>query len=520
MATGDRDVNIHLRLFDDFSSAAQRIQTNVTKIGEGLDRAGRQMQQFGSRMTFLGSAVTGAFLISMKAVEDASPRVQRTMGELGNVFRNLQLSIAEAAVPAVQKMVDVLAGLVNAWNSLAPQTREQIVQMVFMTGVALAATGAFLKFTGVIISLAGKITTLVSWISKKNLAIAAVTVAIGYMIANWEKVRDYVLPIVRALQIAGDAVAIAYLEFGRALLWVTDKALAPFVRAALGILPILEATKVVSKETAADWRQSLEGISGGFEGWRDKMGAEVDRLKQDMKNAAEGTGETWATTLDEVMTTAERFVDDTGKVIQEVVDRVSNSIKNQTGTAKDAVVNWAGLMKDTVQRVANAMTQSLGNFFYNSFTGQLKSAKQAIVEFGQSVLRILSDVLAKILLTKVLGSALNSIVPGAGFFHSGGIARKKAHSGTLAQDEVSIIAQDGEGILSRQGVNALGKGNLARLNRGEPVAGGGGGGEKPVVIIQAWDAADVQRNSKMIEKVIGDAFKRNSGLRGIVKQHG
>jgi len=513
MAINERDINIHLRLFDNFSSAAAKIQNQTIAIGQSMDQVGRQISQFGGKLTLLGGATTGAFLVAMKNIEGASPAVTRTFRELDNVMRNLQLSIAESAQPALQRMVDMFADVVDAWNELDPALRDSIIQFTFQAGAALLAGGAIAKLGGILISVVGKIITVAGSLLKKNLALTLVVTALGLMITHWDRVKAFVLPIVTALQIAGDAVAIAYLEYGRAIIWVTDKALAPFIRAALSVVPVLEATRVISKETADAWRKSLSGISENFEGAREAMGEQADKLRKDMKGAIDGTGRTWADATDKMVTGINNVSNSVVKFAADFPKRVGNGAQR----SKREVQDWVTHSNKIVQDLANSMSSNLGNFFNNTLKGQVGAGKQFFVDFGNSVLQILTQVLAKLILMKTLGAALSGSLGFNPFkFHSGGVV--KAHSGTLAQDEVPIIAQQGEGVLSRQGVNALGRGNLNRLNRGEEVGGGGGG--SPIVVIQAWDVKDIQRNSKTIEKIIGDAMKQNSPLRGVMKQYG
>lgn len=515
MAVNDRDINIHLRLFDNFSSAAARIQTQTQRLGQNLEQAGRAASQFGSRLAFVGGATTGAFLLAMKNIEGASPAVTRTFRELENVTRNLQLSIAESAQPALQRMVDMFAAVVDAWNELDPNLRDAIVQFTFTAGAALLAAGAVMKLGGAIITIIGKVSSVVAILGKKHLVLTLITTAIGLMIAHWDKVREYVIPIVNALQWELSREAIIILELGRALIWVTDKALAPFIKAAMSLIPILEHTKVISKETADRWRESLSGISDQFGDAREKMGEQVDQLKKDMENAATNTGQTWGKAADQIAQSGQNVVN----TMTTVVDNLGKTTKSGMARSKQEVLNWASYAESIVRRLASSMESSLGNFFMNTLKGQVGAAKQFFMDFGNAVLQTLTQVLAKLILMKTVGAAMSGFLGFNPFsFHSGGVV-KKAHAGTFAQDEIPIVAQEGEGVLSRQGMGRLGKGNLQRLNRGEDI-GGSGGGSAPVVVIQAWDVQDIQRNSKAIEKVIGDAMRRNSGLRGTMKQYG
>lgn len=485
----DKEINIVVRLKDEFTSAAEKVQASTQKIGQSMDAAGKHVQQFGTKLAFVGGATTGAFLLAMNNVQGAVPAVQRSFSEMDNVLRNFQVSIAQSVAPAFQKLVDLLATLVDAWNSVDPALRAAALQFVFLGGAALIAAGGILKVGGAVISITGKLTTLISAaLSPMALALLAVSAAVVYMIKNWESVRQYVLPVINTLNIAIDFLAIGYLKLQSAILGAWEATLR-FVK--------------------------LDTLANGAKAMKESVDALIVTLEQDMTRALETGKGSMATFVDEGVGKIRGFVTEA----QKAADAFSKAWERGTQKSKEVVVNWAGLMKDTVQRVANAMAQSLGNFFYNVLTGQIKSAKQAFVEFGQSVLRILADVMARILLQKLLASSLSSAfgIP-VSFFHSGGQIRK-AHSGmSLRQDEVPIIGQEGEGILTRQGMNSLGANNLQALNRGESM--GQGGGSPPVIVIQAWDTRDIVRNQKSLEAVIGNAIRRNSGLRGVIKQYG
>lgn len=516
MAINDRDINIHLRLFDNFSSAAARIQAQTANLGQNLERAGRAVSQFGGRLAFVGGATTGAFLIAMKNIEGASPAVTRTFRELENVTRNFQLSIAESAQPALQRLVDMFARVVDAWNELDPALRDSVVQFTFTAGAALLAAGALLKFGGAIATIIGRIVSIVGSLTLKRTALGLVVAGIAAMLTHWDRVKQYVLPIVNALQWELSREAIIVLELGRALIWVTEQALTPFIKAAASLIPILEATKVISKDTADKWRNSLSGISEQFGDAREKMKQQIDALKKDMEAAASNTGGSWAKAVDQVGQSVQNVTNN----ITTVMDSMQKSMGKSLARSKQEVVNWTSYAEQVVNRLASAMESSLGNFFMNTLKGQIGSAKQFFVDFGNSALQILTQVMAKLILYQTVGRALSGPLGFNPFgkFHSGGYI-KRAHNGTLAQDEIPLVAQEGEGVLSRQGMGRLGRGNLNRLNRGEDIEGGGGG-SAPVVIIQAWDAQDIQRQSKTIQKIIGDAMKQNSPLRGVMKQYG
>ena len=193
-----------------------------------------------------------------------------------------------------------------------------------------------------------------------------------------------------------------------------------------------------------------------------------------------------------------------------------------------------------------AIQSNFGTFFDDFFTGKLKTSAQYFQAFGNSILKIWSNMLAQ-MVTAWIQSQLSSVwaslfgaVGGGGAlkafgggaaaytaptasqmsgsltlskFHDGGPIQK-AHDG-LSVGEVPIIAQTGEGILSRQGMQ-----NLAALNSGN---GSGMGGNVTITItpvIQAWDSSDVLRNMGIITNGIASALVNNSQLRSIIKKYG
>jgi len=241
--------------------------------------------------------------------------------------------------------------------------------------------------------------------------------------------------------------------------------------------------------------------------------------------------------------------------------------------------DWGTQMKETAKNIATTMRSSFSNFFFDAFTGKLKTAKDYFISFGQAILRQLSNIMASwvislifqektiqamkdeiaqvAILTKAyIGLGVAKIfagVAGAGgggssggggggssggggggssggggggsaTAHQGGFINwdktVKAHSGLyLAPDEVPIIAQTGEGVLSRRGMA-----NLDRLNNGRGVGG--------TVInnyyefhmnVEATDdqsfRAKLAKESDIYEKAAGNSITRNGLLRGIINKY-
>ena len=214
------------------------------------------------------------------------------------------------------------------------------------------------------------------------------------------------------------------------------------------------------------------------------------------------------------------------KIIQQYYDLVKKEIIDSTAKTKEA---WSGIA-DIVKGTASLMASSLSRGFFDVVTNDTKDLKEVFVDFSKDVLKMITDVIAKIMVMKALmfmaGGADGSIlgVPLKMIMHEGGMV-KKYHTGgkmraangmKLQSDEVPIIAQTGERVLSR-GQNAAYERN--NMGNGNPI---GRGAQQPLIgpfIIRAWDAQDVYRNRDMLVSAVTQEFLKNGAIRGIIKQN-
>ncbi|MFA6635685.1 MAG: hypothetical protein WCV56_01045 [Candidatus Omnitrophota bacterium] len=219
-------------------------------------------------------------------------------------------------------------------------------------------------------------------------------------------------------------------------------------------------------------------------------------------------------------------VRDSGTKTSEVLKNVAGQVVKQAKNINSSFNAMEEFAKQSARNMQNAFSQ----FFFQVFTGELKSVKDIFSEFTRAMLQMISNIIAKILLIKMfsaLAGAGGSIfgIPVGQIFHSGGVVRKyhnggiiRAHQG-LAPDEVPIIAQTGEGILSRRGMrNIGGSDNLRAINRGE-----GFSGTNITVnvnqVIQAWDAQDVWRNRRTLSDAVAKELETNGNFRKALRQY-
>jgi lambda family phage tail tape measure protein len=191
---------------------------------------------------------------------------------------------------------------------------------------------------------------------------------------------------------------------------------------------------------------------------------------------------------------------------------------------KEQLGDFGALGVKVAHDMASAMNRTFSDLFFDVFTGKLDDLGDVFKRFSESLLRIITDVMAQLATKKIIeglsgmaekGGAFSGVmqwISGVMSKHDGGVIR--AHSG-MALNE-GLVVKQGEGIMSEAGMRTLGPENFARINRGMAPAAAGSGGN--MVVIQAWDTSDIMRNSKTIEAIIANALQKNTPLRSIVKR--
>lgn len=511
----NRQLEIIMRLKDEVTKKLQGIEGGLRRFSQqmkefasNLKRIGGDLQRIGSSFTMFGALLTGPLVLAFNTAGRYSRSVSDEITRLKTVTTVFQLSIAQALVPVMNTLTNVLGRLYQAWESLGKAKQAVIIQGAFLTGTFLTLGGVLLRLVGGIMKTMGTIISLLRALSPVQWAVIAIVGAVALMIAHWERVREVVIPILNGIEVAANMVAIGFhkvvggmidglirlsLQWGeylRILARVPGPQQNVFLKAAEGMDTLagkLRVLSTTSHKTVADLQKNIETI---FSTGTSRLGGFVDNVKHKM---------------DEL----KRFLSGGGGFDFSGWTEKLKDLEMQTKTAFD-------VMRDVAGKTASAMAQSFSDGFYNVFTGQIKSVKEMFADFGRSVLKILSDVMAQLLISATLGRVWGPFNLLGLKFHQGGVVR--AHGGYLASDDIPIIAQAGEGIISRRGMANLGAYNLQRLNRGDGMAGGGVTVNiNPV--IQAWDSRDIYRNRHMITGIVSDAIKSNTQLRKIIKDY-
>ena len=180
---------------------------------------------------------------------------------------------------------------------------------------------------------------------------------------------------------------------------------------------------------------------------------------------------------------------------------------------------WGQAGLQAYGEVSKAMSQTFSDFFYDAWTGKLKTAEQYFRSFTQSLLRIFADMVSKMIaqdamlaVTRIFGGWWGGGTTGYGgmdigeTYHQGGYV-PRLHKG-LASDEFPAILQSGERVLSRSEVTSLDS------TRGK-------GGDTNIVI-NAVDARSFQQllweNRSALDSLVASSISVNGQTRKALRR--
>ncbi len=104
----DQELNIILRLTNELSAQLGQVQKQVTEFADNMKYVGTQVQRTGINMTFLGAVITGPMALAFKGASKQSFELGYELERLTGVAGSFQKSIANAMLPVVQHITDIL----------------------------------------------------------------------------------------------------------------------------------------------------------------------------------------------------------------------------------------------------------------------------------------------------------------------------------------------------------------------------------------------------------------------------
>lgn len=191
--------------------------------------------------------------------------------------------------------------------------------------------------------------------------------------------------------------------------------------------------------------------------------ATLDRVKD---NAA------WAAhvrELEEARKKMQEFGLEVKKVDQTFSEGMKRGLKEYVDTAKTAFEHGVQFTKD----IANAMTSTMQDLFFDIMQGKIKKFGDYIMAFArmiqQAIAKMIAEMITKMIMAKLFTGVFGGILTPAAS-HQGGLIRM--HSGGLAYNEVPRILKSGEYVINDNSVKKFGVGLFDKLNAGMSPQGG------------------------------------------------
>jgi len=196
---------------------------------------------------------------------------------------------------------------------------------------------------------------------------------------------------------------------------------------------------------------------------------------------------------------------------------VFNGLKDIMDEVQDKTKETYNMMYEITQGTAKSMESAFSDLFFDAMTNDLKTFHDYFDAFTKDILRSLSQILAKMLIMKLIPGAYPA-TPILGFptGHTGGEVQKKIPRFSRG-GEVLANLEVGEGVVNRTGMANLGREGLERINRGEA------SGAK---VIHIWNINTIDAKSfrqylaenqdMFVNSVYGD-IEGNYGLRKLFK---
>lgn len=555
----DKNINILLTLQSKITGDLARVSRTLDKTKDSLqslDKAAKQARRVAGDIAFIGTAISGVFGLALANAGKYSLQAAQANDRLTNTYTALQLELTNALLPTYNRFINVVVNVTRYIQKLDSTLKEKIVRIMAITAVVGVVIGVLGSFGARIISLiinVGKLIVVFTKFALLNPYIAGIIALIALLsyvtykfATDWnDSFETKVIPALSKTEsIFLKFIAGAQRDFMN--LFKTINFL------------LIPSEKVFSLIGKIPGNKGFEELAKGITYVREQLDLLAQSSEDAMNNSLKRAGEVLSKNngvLAEMFKTPVDKVKELKKYIEEIVamsgqmnsidpsdnmivnfrkikeeiDRISSyklvgnegfitgfsvGIKKSINDLK----NFAEFGKQIAQKTSTAMSTYFSDSFFAIFKGDLESLQDAFSNFTDSVLRMISDIIAQYLtvsaLTGIFGESSSIGKFLLGTKHQGG-AIPYAHSGR-AFDEVDVRLQKGEGVVSRLGMTAIGgKDSLNAINSGNVAASGGG---QPVYIsLQTWDASDILRNKKAIVSIIQDAITKNGSIRKAVQ---
>jgi hypothetical protein len=438
------------------TSSLGNLAAKVSSASLNIRQVGRELSVAGRNLMFFGAGVVTPMMLAFKSAEKYSTPVRQEMERLNNVFIQMRVSIAESLVPVMHSFTNVLADLRQRWDNLSPAMRQSFLQTTFLIGswtilggLAGSLAGKFLSIIGNLGLLSKKFLEFASLHPQFLLTAAALT-AVGIVIVKLGGLKNSL----NWLETSGLTIARNWIITGLAI--TTAVSAIALVTGKLKDLEKIQAALFMTLDTTNEKLTNLgQGKSGALANFADDVKAQLEAISGLFTNL----GKTEFKIPDWIPEASKSFAEGW----HDAIEKASSSLHD-----------WGAMATSIVEQTTQTMQGLFSNLFQNVLKGQLNSAKDFFVEWGNFVLKIISDVIAQMITAKIIGTMFGfgtSAVAGIGGYGAG------TPSGTTDMGSWSKLPGYATGIenVPETGIYKLHKGEQvvpaydAAANRAQPI---------------------------------------------------
>lgn len=341
------------------------LSEKMKNFGDEMISSGRSLDKIGNKMMIMGALITAPLGLAFNSAAKYNSIFQTRIDDLTKSFERLQQELATAILPWVDRLNSAIRSLVDWLGQLNPIIKDLVINSVMWGAV-------FLMLAGFTVKLIGDLKIIGGLLSKGFAAanpILAIIIGIAAATALIWIFRDSLFAIGIALKetfVKGFDIVVSSIAIGlnKIMIMIDELMLKiPFMHQVM--------------------KDNLQKDIAGFQN-------NISKLKQNISNDFEAIGKAWSDLIDKLFKKSQTTTN--------IAQQFGYGFKSGLSQAIKDLSNFGQLGKDIASRTASAMTSSFSDLFFNVITLQFNNMKQVAQSFGTTILRMLADIIARVVM--------------------------------------------------------------------------------------------------------------------------
>jgi hypothetical protein len=375
----------------DWDRSISQIQNNVsglsarmTSLGTEMMSTGRSINQVGSRLTMLGGMIMAPVALMVNQLAKENMVLQNKLDNVSRSFKELGSSLIGYIIPYIDRLSGMVKGLSDGFNRLPDSVRRFAVDFAIISSALLITTGLAAKIIGLFSILSGaiiKVGAALLLFAQAHPLVALAT-AVAVIALNFDKLKD-ILPKL--------AVAIGT-TFSSSILAIIDMIGAGVWKLMAAIIGLLE---------------KIPFLGGVFKSAMDSMRVDCENLAAAAWKSAGAETQAW---IDAWSGLVPKHKEVTEKMLNEWQSfnaGINMGLKEQVA----AFSNFGNMAKELVANTFTTMSNTVSTVFFDLMTGKFQNLQQVAADFGNSLIKMFADLVAKLVIYAAIVLPLTAMFP-------------------------------------------------------------------------------------------------------------